>query len=107
MPKYPQNQRVGLPSALFVGRFRGPSAQTPFDNLPQGPVGRFPERSQLLQPALLQDLRLRLVGYLIRKFALGNKQGLFYRPALFLMRTLLAFRDVLTAALLVLAIGVA
>src|SRR6185369_6578739 len=104
------NGRTGAQAACaaLFGACFGPSAPMPsLDDFAQRPVRRFAEGPQLLDAALLQDLRLRLVGCFVRKLALGNKQGLANGPALILMRALLALRDVFPAALLVLAIGVA
>src|SRR5262249_16350774 len=90
----------GLASyVLFFSHFRAPPAQAPLNALPQRTVGRFPERFQLLESTLLQDLRLRLVRYFIRELALRNKQGLPRRAPFVLMRALLALRNVLAAAL--------
>jgi hypothetical protein len=52
-------------------------------------------------------LRLRFVGGFLCNFPLRRDENLPHGAALLLMRALLAFRDVLSAALLIFAIGVA
>jgi hypothetical protein len=62
---------------------------------------------QFLDPPLAQGLRLRFVDGFLCNFPLRGDENLSHRTALLLMRAPFAFRNVLSAALLIFAVAVA
>src|SRR5215475_14170314 len=81
-----------------------PPAQPPLDNFAERAVRGFAESPQLLDRRFAQGLRLRFVRRLVCDIPLCSDEGLSHGAALVLMRELLAARNVLSAALLILAI---
>ena len=90
-------------SRLF---FCAPSQAT-LDHVTQRTIRGFAKLPQLFHPALGQGLRGRLVGNVVSNIAFDADQDLPHRAALVLMGALFAARDVLPAALVVFAIGIA